>query len=278
MAERRPHRTLIVIALLVALMGLGVAGAASAVPAGGGTVYVATGENFPDALGAGAAGGVNGGPVLLVQQNSIPTATLNELNRLAPRKIVIVGGTAVVSTSVADQLAALPFAPGVVRYGGANRYETAALLSQNTFPRTGGASCSLTSFFPGESTDDYSVLSGARTSLSGTRVFYCDVTLPDGVTVTKLTASLDDNDAATDSACFLVRVDLTGKGDPTDVGELHTMAFTPSTTGSSGIQVLSTTTIDEPMVFATRYGHMIVCTATPDLGIVGAVVEYELTG
>ncbi len=31
-------------------------------------VYVATGENFPDALGASAAAAVQGGPVLLVRK------------------------------------------------------------------------------------------------------------------------------------------------------------------------------------------------------------------
>jgi hypothetical protein len=109
-------------------------------PAGGPTtqvVYIATGENFPDALGAAATAAVGLGPVLLVQQNSIPAPTLAELNRLQPDNIVIVGGTAVVSNAVETQLAGLGFSPGVTRIAGTNRYDTAAQLSQATFPTSG---------------------------------------------------------------------------------------------------------------------------------------------
>ena len=68
--------------------------------------YIAVGDNFPDALGAGAAAGALGGPVLLTQSNAIPTATRNELIRLQPQSIVVVGGTAVISPSVQVQLGA----------------------------------------------------------------------------------------------------------------------------------------------------------------------------
>jgi hypothetical protein len=100
-------------------------------------VYIATGENFPDALGAAAAAAVGLGPVLLVQQNAIPAPTLAELNRLQPPKIVIVGGPAVISAGVEGQLEALSWAPTVARIAGANRYATAAGLSAATFPTSG---------------------------------------------------------------------------------------------------------------------------------------------
>jgi len=100
-------------------------------------VYVATGENFPDALGAAATAASGLGPVLLVQQNSVPAPTLTELNRLQPPEIVIVGGTAVISAGVEAQLQALAWGPTVTRIAGANRYDTAAALSAATFPTTG---------------------------------------------------------------------------------------------------------------------------------------------
>ncbi|HEX2844372.1 MAG TPA: cell wall-binding repeat-containing protein, partial [Candidatus Limnocylindria bacterium] len=62
--------------------------------------YVATGRSFPDALSAGAAAARLGGPVLLVDRSTIPTVVRNELRRLAPRRIVVVGGSAVVSDAV----------------------------------------------------------------------------------------------------------------------------------------------------------------------------------
>ena len=100
-------------------------------------VYIATGENFPDALGAAAAAAVGLGPVLLVQQNAIPQPTLDELTRLQPPQIVIVGGPAVISDGVKAQLEALSWAPTVTRIAGANRYATAADLSAATFPTSG---------------------------------------------------------------------------------------------------------------------------------------------
>lgn len=100
-------------------------------------VYIATGANFPDALAAAATAAVGLGPVLLVAQNAVPTATLNELNRLQPSRIVIVGGTAVISAGVQSQLEGLGFSPTVSRIAGANRFETAAKLSQASFPSSG---------------------------------------------------------------------------------------------------------------------------------------------
>lgn len=101
------------------------------------TVYLATGLNYPDALGAAAAAGVAMGPVLLVQQNSIPSETLAEINRLAPNRIVIVGGTAVISDTVKTTLEGLAFSPTVDRIAGANRYATAAALSADVHPTRG---------------------------------------------------------------------------------------------------------------------------------------------
>ena len=93
-------------------------------------VYISTGANFADALAAGAA--TRGrGPVLLVNQNQIPPETHTELQRLNPGLIVIAGGTAVVSASVQSQLGG--YGAPVVRQSGANRYATAAQISQGTF-------------------------------------------------------------------------------------------------------------------------------------------------
>jgi putative cell wall-binding protein/glucose/arabinose dehydrogenase len=109
---------------------------AEAFPGGASTVYVAFGEDFPDALGAAAAAAEAGGPVLLTKTNSIPASTTAELARLAPTTIVVVGGPAVVSDAVLAQLGA--FASTVERHSGANRYATAADISARAFP--GGAS------------------------------------------------------------------------------------------------------------------------------------------
>ncbi|HJR26461.1 MAG TPA: cell wall-binding repeat-containing protein [Acidimicrobiales bacterium] len=95
--------------------------------------YVATGEAFPDALAGAAAAGKAGGPVLLTRPTSLPTATANELDRLKPGKIIVLGGTSAVSATVFDALD--PYTDGeVTRIAGDDRYETAANLSAATFP------------------------------------------------------------------------------------------------------------------------------------------------
>ena len=104
-------------------------------PGGASKVYVATGENFPDALAGGPQAANDGAPILLTARDSVPTATWREVQRLDPDSIVILGGSGVVSDAVADQLATV--AP-VVRVAGADRNSTAAAISQlgNTPPAT----------------------------------------------------------------------------------------------------------------------------------------------
>ncbi|WKZ81704.1 MAG: cell wall-binding repeat-containing protein [Acidimicrobiia bacterium] len=127
-----PVRVLLVV--LMILVGFGVAGADSPDPRGADVAYIATGTNFPDALGAGPAAALGSGPILLVQTDSVPSQTTTELNRLEPRLIVIVGGTAAVSTTVENTLKGLSFGPTVIRVSGSNRYATAAAISQQAFP------------------------------------------------------------------------------------------------------------------------------------------------
>lgn len=67
--------------------------------------YIANGRTFPDALSGAAVAGLQKGPVLLVAPGSIPTEVKFELQRLKPRKIVVLGGTGAVSERVKTQLA-----------------------------------------------------------------------------------------------------------------------------------------------------------------------------
>lgn len=68
--------------------------------------YVANGMDFPDALAGAAAAGLLGGPVLLTPSNGLPAAVKNELSRLRPQRVVILGGTGVVSATVESQVGA----------------------------------------------------------------------------------------------------------------------------------------------------------------------------
>ncbi|PZU41626.1 MAG: glycoside hydrolase, partial [Arsenicicoccus sp.] len=92
-----------------------------------GSVYVATGAGFPDALAAAARAGQQSAPILLVRQDGIPEATAAALQRLDPARIVVVGGEAAVSDDVTEELGGL--GGSVHRIGGSDRYATAALLA-----------------------------------------------------------------------------------------------------------------------------------------------------
>jgi putative cell wall-binding protein len=69
-------------------------------------VYIATGNSFPDALAAAPIAGRQRGPVLLVSSTSLPSSVANELKRLSPNRVVIVGGTSAVSDKVVQVILA----------------------------------------------------------------------------------------------------------------------------------------------------------------------------
>ncbi|GAA1770055.1 cell wall-binding repeat-containing protein [Agromyces humatus] len=73
-------------------------------PAGVPVAYVANGMTFPDALSGAPAAGVQGGPVLLTQRNTIPASVVAELKRLKPKRVVVLGGPGAVSDAVRAQL------------------------------------------------------------------------------------------------------------------------------------------------------------------------------
>ena len=101
-----------------------------AFPSGASVAYVATGEQFPDALSGGAAAGVQSAPMLLTHATSLPPIVRTELERLDPDRIMLLGGTSAVSAAVANELDSIAT---VERIGGTDRYETAVAMSKRIF-------------------------------------------------------------------------------------------------------------------------------------------------
>jgi putative cell wall-binding protein len=95
-------------------------------PDGASVVYVATGANYPDALAGAVAAVRDEGPVLLVRRDELPAVTAAEIERLAPERIVVLGGKTAVSSPVVVALQG--YAP-VSRLAGVNRYATAAQVA-----------------------------------------------------------------------------------------------------------------------------------------------------
>ena len=96
-------------------------------------VYLATGENFPDALAAGPAAAAGKGPLLLTNRAGLPQATADELARLNPARIVVVGGEGSVSGAVFNQLVAAHPSATIDRIAGSSRYATSAAISADVF-------------------------------------------------------------------------------------------------------------------------------------------------
>lgn len=107
-----------------------------AYPEGAETAYVATGGAFPDALAGGVAAAGDRAPVLLVTGSQVPSDTAAELDRLGVRRVVILGGSGAVGTSVESELAT--HADEVARLAGPNRFATAAAVSRAAFPDPSG--------------------------------------------------------------------------------------------------------------------------------------------
>ena len=94
--------------------------------------YVATGKKFPDALAGAVVAALGPGPMLLVPGETIPPSVAEELGRLNPARIVVLGGTSVVSAGVEAALAGYT-AGTVTRIAGSDRYATAAAISAAQF-------------------------------------------------------------------------------------------------------------------------------------------------
>jgi len=93
------------------------------------TAYIVQTEALPDALAIGSVASATGNPILLTNKNSIPSATLEAISTLGIRDIYIIGGTAVISESVEQQLGNA-INGNVNRVAGLNRYETSVEIGK----------------------------------------------------------------------------------------------------------------------------------------------------
>ena len=96
----------------------------------GGTVIVATGANYKDALAAAGLAGAENAPVILVDGRAanLNSQAKRQLQRLKPEKIYIAGGTFAVSTNIENQIRS---AAGVtpIRLAGNNAVQTSVELA-----------------------------------------------------------------------------------------------------------------------------------------------------
>jgi hypothetical protein len=109
------------------------------VPAGvrqmmGGTDTVLLGRDdlFADSLASGGLQGILQAPLLLTDPAALDPRTAEELDRLAPRRVIVLGGPTAVDEAVLDQLRAAGYV--VERRAGDTRVETAVAIAEADAP------------------------------------------------------------------------------------------------------------------------------------------------
>ncbi len=91
-------------------------------------VYVASGENFADALSASAIAAQHHAPIILSTHDSLPVRASSFIAGRAPADIVVIGSENTLSGSVVDQIEAASGKSTITRIGGVDRYETSRML------------------------------------------------------------------------------------------------------------------------------------------------------
>ncbi|TLM75603.1 MAG: cell wall-binding repeat-containing protein [Actinobacteria bacterium] len=93
-----------------------------------GTAYLASGENFPDALAASPAARFFGRPVLLTRASALPSATADALESLSTTRVLVLGAAGAVSSHVAS---AAGEGRVMGRLAGLDRYATSIIVARH---------------------------------------------------------------------------------------------------------------------------------------------------
>jgi putative cell wall-binding protein len=93
-----------------------------------GTVILARGDDFADAVAGVPFAHQLNAPILLTQTNSIVSATIEEITRLKAERVIVLGGPGAISDDVMGELEGRGLV--VERIQGADRYETAFRIAE----------------------------------------------------------------------------------------------------------------------------------------------------
>lgn len=113
-------------------------------------VVIASGQKFPDSLSVSSIAAAQQYPLLIVNQNSIPSEVREELARLNPSMVYIIGLQGAISDQVKDEVAQLAGLgqASILRIGGQDRYESTLAVAQYFDPSGRGISIATGRDFP----------------------------------------------------------------------------------------------------------------------------------
>lgn len=99
-------------------------------------VYLASGENYPDALAISSLATKDQTPILLTAKDGLSPETRSYLEDKGITRLIIAGGLGTVSQKVTDDLEAMGLS--VERIAGEDRYHTSALIGALAYPKENG--------------------------------------------------------------------------------------------------------------------------------------------
>ena len=237
-------------------------------------VYVAVGTNFPDSLGGGPPGGVGSAPIIILPTDPpIPSPSKDELVRLDPKRVTILGGTAVISASMETAIQAVLPNATIDRIAGANRYQTNAMLSESIFPIERWVSVPAAAFNGSTPAVQDVMLNNNEAWNDTTGYLIAPVHLPDGAEILELKAAGNDTHVSLNAQVYLYRSNL--------AGSVNTVNMTASS-GSGGAFVASEpqTNASFARVDNSTYAYTVVVFNADDdtngISIFSVLIKYRL--
>ncbi len=94
------------------------------------TVIIASAYSVVDGVSATPLASIKNAPILLVDKNEVTNSTKEELKRLNPSNIIVIGGTNVVNDNTYNELKSILPSASIKRIGGINRYETSLNIAK----------------------------------------------------------------------------------------------------------------------------------------------------
>lgn len=100
----------------------------------GSPIIIASGTDFPDALGISSLAASKGWPILLSNPSNLTQSVQDFLTSDQPTDVYVVGGEGVLHNSLLDQIKTLAPNSQIQRLGGSDRFETLAQILNKFYP------------------------------------------------------------------------------------------------------------------------------------------------
>jgi putative cell wall-binding protein len=96
-------------------------------------IFIASGENFPDALSVASVAAEKGYPIILTPKKALPTGVEDYLLKQHPSEVFIIGGTGVIPQAIELNIKAVLPSAAITRLAGQNRYDTSVEVYKRFF-------------------------------------------------------------------------------------------------------------------------------------------------